>query len=209
MKVALTNKSKTQVIISVDNIEWGVLPLANLPFFIDTSVDEQSVNDADWGLLRDEIRKYAWNRLLGYLARRERSMRESSEFLDKLPAHFTIRNDLLERAVERKFISDSRFAELYTLSLMRKQKSREEAHYKLREKGIDEMLIEKTLAERYTGEAETEMIERAVEKALFRFRDFPPRKRYEKALTSLCRSGFSYEDVKDMVRDAVYGGDGE
>ncbi len=205
MTIRLRKKNKTQYIISENEIDWGVLPMANLPFFVDVNSEYQEIDRGDFEILHDEIRKFAWNRLLDHLARQERSRKESLDHLRKLPLHPDLCKELVERAISKKFISDSRFAELYAGSLLRMQKSREEIRHKLKERGIDELLIEKTLMEFVTQQQEEDAIEQRIEKLLIRYRDLKPRQQYEKILTSLCRNGFSYEDVKEKVRLKVYG----
>ncbi len=204
--IRIRKKNKTQFIISENDFDWGVLPLANLPFFIDVNSGEQEIDEDDFKLLFEEIRKYAWNRLLDYLALRERSRRESLDYLMNLPVEAELTNELVQRAESKKFISDTRFAELYTESLLHRQKSREEIRYKLKEKGIDEILIDQTLAKIVTPEQEADVIDQKIDKLLVRYRDLKPKQQIEKILTSLCRNGFSYEDVKDKVRMKVYAG---
>ncbi len=208
ISIRLRKKSKTQYIISENDLDWGVLPLANLPLFVDADSEFQEIDRDDFDTLRDDIRIFAWNRLLDYLALRERSRKESLDYLRKLPLHPVLCSELVERAISKKFISDKRFAELYATSLLRKQKSREEIRHKLKEKGIDEILIEKTIEEFATPEQEQESIDQRIEKALIRYRDLKPHQKYEKILTSLCRNGFSYEDVKEKVKQKVYGNSG-
>ena len=138
-------------------------------------------------------------RALRLLARREHS---SAELRRKLAAHLTPEDDLeslLEDLLQRKLLSDERYAESRVHSLSRKFGAARIAH-ELRAKGLG-----KDLAAQASGAARVTEVQRAREVWRRKVR-LAPRTREERArqMRFLQSRGFSFDAIR-----AVVGGPGE
>jgi len=133
-------------------------------------------------------------RALRLLARREHSR---AELRRKLVAHLTPEDDLealLGDLLQRKLLSDERYAESRVHSLSRKFGAARIAH-ELRAKGLD-----KELADQASGAARATEVERAREVWRRKFR-LAPRTREERArqMRFLQSRGFSFDAIRAVV----------
>ena len=133
-------------------------------------------------------------RALRLLARREHSR---AELRRKLVAHLTPEDDLealLGDLLQRKLLSDERYAESRVHSLSRKFGAARIAH-ELRAKGLD-----KELADQVSGAARATEVERAREVWRRKFR-LAPRTREERArqMRFLQSRGFSFDAIRAVV----------
>ncbi|MCD4829464.1 MAG: RecX family transcriptional regulator [Candidatus Cloacimonetes bacterium] len=164
---------------------------------------EFDANDDDISALLEEVSRHAWNRLLRYLASREHSRLECRRYLDRTRVHHTISNQLLDKAEKLDYLDDNRFANLFARELLRKGKSRRAAYQSLRQRGIDEAASEQVLSDVYRPQEECEAVRRSAEKALRRTAGKPRKERWEKALASLARQGFSYEAASKALNELL------
>jgi len=204
MKIHLKNNTKTTYIISVDNEIWGILPAKILPFFSLYPNLEKELPTSEKDKILIEIKKYSWNRLLNFLAYRERSIGECRSFLQKQFLLPQIMESLIEKALHKNFINDERFAEMYVQDLLGKNKNKTEIKTKLIGKHISKSLIDKVITKYFTNEMEEQVLSANYNKAINRFNNIPAAVRKEKILNYLTRKGFSYWQVKEKMEKDGY-----
>jgi regulatory protein len=184
--------------------ETDVAVLGILPRKISSKYGEDNsffrLSTGDASLLRQEIERYAWERLLKYLTYRERSEVECREYLKQLPLAPDISQDLISRAHKYNYLDDNRFAELLTVSLINRNKSRVEVYTALKQKRIAPEIIQKVLSEHYTTESKQEIIKHHVEKGIRKYPNKNSYKDYQKCIAYLMRKGFAFADIQESVK---------
>lgn len=198
LKINLKAKTKTQFIIRIEEKTWGVLPRGILQVFLNPNDEETEITTEQFIEIRKEITKFSWNRLLDYLAYRERSVLECRNFLRSIFLDEDVINTLIEKAETFNYLKDRRFAELFMESLIEKNKSSREITNKLRIKGIENTIIEELL-EQYYREKEDEIIRNNINKSILRYKRFSQKERKEKIVAYLARKGFSYYKILDSL----------
>ena len=83
MKLKTIKRTKTTSIVLANDEYWGILPDKILHFYCKGQLEYFKLSDEAAAKLLEEIKKQSWNKLLDYLAYRERSFGECSEFLSK------------------------------------------------------------------------------------------------------------------------------
>ena len=200
MKLKTIKRTKTTSIVLANDEYWGILPDKILHFYCKGQLEYFELSDEDAAKLLEEIKKQSWNKLLDYLAYRERSFGECNEFLSKkifLKQEF--QSELLEKAVSLNFINDNRFAEMLTDDLIRNSKSKVEITNKLYAKKINENIISNILQKKIDSKTANEILEANFKKAKRRFSNLRKKERNEKILNYLTRKGFTYWEVKEKL----------
>ena len=200
MKLKTIKRTKTTSIVLVNDEYWGILPDKILHFYCKEQLEDFELREEEAGKLLEEIKKQSWNKLLDYLAYRERSFGECHEFLSKkifLKKEF--QSALLEKAVSLNFINDTRFAEMLTEDLIRNSKSRVEIKNKLYSKKISESIISSILQKKFDSKIANEILETNISKAKRRFPNLKKNEQNEKILNYLTRKGFTYWEVKEKL----------
>jgi len=113
MKINLQNKTKTIFIVSIDDEIWGILPARILRFFSIYPGQENHLPDENKTKLIREIENFNWEKLLNFLAYRERSLWECKNFLKQQLLSSSLIEELLKKAIELNFVNDERFAQIY------------------------------------------------------------------------------------------------
>ena len=198
-KIKLRKKSSTLFLVLEDNDPWGILPVKILHFFSLLPEVETEINAEIRQKLAVEIKKFAWNRLLNYLAYRERSIKEARTYLQQLPLREDLVEILISKAISYNYINEKRFCELYITDLQNKFKSRKEIIDRLRIKGISGSILNESLEEHFNNEKEEEAIKILYRKAKTRYHADNKFKQQQKILNYLTRKGFSYWRVKEMM----------
>ena len=200
MKVKTIKRTKTTSIVLANNEYWGILPDKILHFYCKDQVEYFELSDEEAAKLLEEINKQSWNKLLDYLAYRERSLGECKEFLSKkIFLKKELQPALLEKAVSLNFINDNRFAEMLTDDLIRNSKSRVEIKNKLYSKKINENIISSILQKKFDSKVAEEILEVNISKAKRRFPNLKKNEQNEKILNYLTRRGFAYWEVKEKL----------
>jgi regulatory protein len=199
MQIQLKSKTKTVFVVSIDNEIWGILPARILQFFSLLPEGKNELTEDRKNDLILDLEKYAWDRFLNFLTYRERSVEECSIFLKILPLHSILSEKLLQKAIDRNFVNDDRFADLYVQDLIAKNRSQRQIRTKLIEKHINNTLIEKYLSEHFSSEQKKTILDVNFMKAVNRFYRVPEKKRKEKILNYLTRKGFTYSEVKQKL----------
>ena len=206
MKLKTIKRTKTTSIVLADEEFWGILPNKILHFYSKNQSETFELTDGEADKLLKDIKRISWNKLLDYLAYRERSLGECKTFLSqKLFLKKELQPELLDKAVSSNFINDTRFAEMLTEELIRNSKSKVEIKNKLYGKKIDEKIITQIIQEKFNSETSEEILNVNISKAQRRFSNIAEDKRKEKILNYLTRKGFTYWEVKEKLEDN-YGG---
>jgi len=200
MKLKTIKRTKTTSIVLANDEYWGILPDKILHFYCKGQIDYFELSDEEATKLIDEIKKQSWNKLLDYLAYRERSLGECKKFLSKkIFLKKELQPILLEKAVSLNFINDTRFAEMFTDDLIRNSKSKVEIKNKLYAKKINENIISNILQKKFNSETADEVLDANFKKAKRRFSNLKKNKQNEKILNYLTRKGFAYWEVKEKM----------
>ena len=201
MKIRIKSKTKTIFIVYPDSENWGILPLRILQIFSIYPGKETTLTNEQLKELLLEIEKFSWDKLLNFIAYRERSRWEAKNYLKQLPLKNSICEKLVTKAVTKNLISDHRFTELYIEDLIEKGKNEKDIKQKLFEKHIPEVMINSMLSELFTPQKKEEVLIKNIEKALARFIQYKGKERREKILNYMSRKGFSYGEVKDKLEE--------
>ena len=140
-----------------------------------------------------------YQRALEWVLVRPRSEKELNDYLYKKiyekKSDKNYINDIIEKLKIKKYVDDLRFAEWYVENrFVKKGISKKRLRVELMKKGISKDIIERVLDNRNDEEEIVKMIT----KKRARYDD-------EKLTQYLCRQGFSYELVRELVRS--YGKD--
>jgi len=204
MKLKTIKRTKTTSIVLAEEEIWGILPNKILHFYYKDNPHEFELTDEEAEKILEEIKRISWNKLLDYLAYRERSLGECKTFLSqKLFLKKEIQPELLDKAVSSNFINEKRFAEMLTEELIRNSKSKTEIKNKLYGKKIDEQIITKIIQDKFNSETAEEILNANISKAQRRFSNLAEDKRKEKILNYLTRKGFTYWEVKEKLEGKI------
>jgi len=200
MKLKTIKRTKTTSIVVAEDEYWGILPDKILHFYCKEQIEHFELSDDEAAKLLEEIKKQSWNKLLDYLAYRERSLGECDEYLSKkIFLKQELQPALLEKAISLNFINDTRFAEMFTEDLIRKSKSIVEIRNKLYQKKINQEIISEVLQKKFDSKTTIETLDANFKKAIKKFSNLTAAKRNEKVLNYLTRKGFSYWEVKERL----------
>jgi regulatory protein len=201
MKLKIKNRTKTIFWLYLDENIWGILPGKILQFFGYSQPGEYEIKESVVADLQQELEKYAWEKLLKFLAYRERSRQEAYRSLAKFGFKATVIENLLAKAESYNYLNEGRFAELFCESLINKGKSKREVRSKMYEKGVEEALIEQVLSQKYSNEKKDEIVTRNLQKACRRYSNLEQKKKREKIINYMVRKGFSYHEVVAALQE--------
>ncbi len=142
----------------------------------------------------------AYDRALNYLALRQRSEWEVREYLRRKDYASELAEKIVARLNEKKLIDDAAFARSWTESRrMLKPISKRKLRLELQQKHIDRSVIDQVLADDETDERAVLRGLVAKKRRLSRYQD------EQKLMQYLIRQGFSYEDVRSVLRESEEG----
>jgi regulatory protein len=148
-----------------------------------------------------------YNLSLNYLSYRPRSEIEVIDYLKKKSANAPNLTDetiskIIKKLKEYKFIDDSAFAKFWIEQRLKsKHKPIRVVEYELKQKGIDNELINELLSEIDKKDSDFENAKLLADRKMDFYRSLPEDKRREKVMSYLLRKGFSYETVKKVIND--------
>ena len=160
-------------------------------------------------ITEDELAEYKrlsefgklYQRTLEWVLTRPRSVKETEDYLykkiyeKKLEKNYL--NNIIEKLKSRNYLDDEKFAEWYVENrFVKKGVSERRLRMELMKKGIGGEAVEKAL--RGSGRNDEEEVRKIIAKKRARYDD-------EKLIQYLCRQGFSYELVQNLVQS--YGKD--
>jgi len=156
--------------------------------------------------LKNEIERYeAELILINYLKYRFRSKKEIIQKLKSKKISNATIDFLVQKYEEKGFINDENFAESLVIDLVsRRPQGAYAIKQKLRQKGINNDLIQHLAEEYLTDETEYEMAKRELSKRKNRYMKYEGRERRNKALAFLQRKGFSYSCAIECVQEMLF-----
>lgn len=199
MKINLQNKTKTIFIVSIDDEIWGILPGRILRFFSIFPGQENHLPEENKAKLIGEIEKFNWEKLLNFLAYRERSVWECKNFLEQQFLATSLIEKLVNKARELRFVDDDRFARMYVRDLIAKSKNQKQIRSKLFEKHVPEKIVDSAISQNFSLQNKQQILKDNFTKAFRRFSDLPADTKKDKILNYLTRKGFSYGEVKELM----------
>ncbi|MBN1948949.1 MAG: RecX family transcriptional regulator [Candidatus Cloacimonetes bacterium] len=199
MKVQISSRNKTTSLILKEDRVWGILPDKILHFFSLRPGQEVQLEAEVADNLEKEVKKYAWQRLLQFLAYRERSRSEVLRFLKNLPLADTVATDIVIKAEELHYLDDERCTEILISEMMERGKSKSEIRGKIFQKGIDKNLASIILDRLYTLEQSRNLLKQALEKAKQKYRSGNPAEDKKKILSYLYRKGFAVSEISELM----------
>ena len=135
-----------------------------------------------------------YQRTLEWVLTRPRSVRETSDYLfkktfeKKLDKNYIDR--IIEKLVEKQYLDDAYFAAYYVENrFVKKGISQKRLRMELMKKGVASNIVDEVLG----GRNDEEEIKKMILKKRGRYDD-------EKLIAYLCRQGFDYQLVKDLVQ---------
>lgn len=144
----------------------------------------------------------ALNKAVALLAQRARSGGEIRQKLER--AHYledTI-DMVLYKLEKERLLDDEAFAREFAASCARRQMGQSRIRMELARKGLPREIIDRTMEELPTEEADEAAI-RLAQKLLRRHNGEDTRKEMQKVLAAMARRGYSYEDSKEAVEAAI------
>lgn len=111
--------------------------------------------------------------------------------------------DVINFLIEKKYLNDKEYAELYVISeLRRKPSGMFVIKNKLKQRGISNAIITSTLSS-YTHQSEFEQAKEAIKKKLVILRENDPQKRREKLIRFLVSRGFPFTIIQSAIKEVL------
>jgi len=142
-------------------------------------------------------------KILHYLSKSERTEYDCEILLKRKKIPDEIIKTVIEEAKNKNWLSDERFARLYTEDAIICGRSPLDIKHKLKLKRITTQIIEKVLNELYSNDATKRILEDIIDTLIHRNSDTPKHKLYEKIATTLYRKGFMFSDYDDILRNKI------
>ena len=146
------------------------------------------------------VLKSASDTLLNYLAKMERTIYDCQIYLKRKDFPEKVINQVIKDALDKKWLSDERYAELYTEEAILMGRSTLDVKYKLKQKKIRTQIIDKIVDKIFNPAVQREVISELIDRLIEKHSDTPPHKRYEKIATALYRKGFQYQDYEEILK---------
>ncbi len=139
------------------------------------------------------------DKIFDLVSRRLHSKDELRIKLQKLGYQNNVINDVLNYLEEKKYLDDKKFAESYFKTLINKNKSKYEIIGKLKQKGINDELIENLFDKYYNQEVELENVLKLAKKKLKLLKNLPVNLQKEKLIHFLLRKGYKINIIKNIT----------
>lgn len=111
--------------------------------------------------------------------------------------------DVINFLIEKKYLNDTEYAELYVISeLRRKPSGKFVIKHKLQQRGISNTIITSTL-NTYTQQDEFEQAKEAIKKKLTTLRENDPQKRQIKLTRFLASRGFPFTVIQSAIKEVL------
>ena len=178
IKTSLKYGKKTLFIIEVDNIKWGILNKKVLHLF--SKETEWLASEEELKQITEQIKKNAWQKVLRFLAYRERSTKEVIQYLNKMPLKAEFSNEIIRRIKKYNYLNDDRFGEVLIRSLISKNKSKSEIKYKLLQKGISSEEVDKMIGKYLDNDRMSSILLYQFQKSERKYSKYTEKKRKEK-----------------------------
>lgn len=138
------------------------------------------------------------------LTRRPRSEKELRDTLTKKKAPEEIIQRVLQTLREQQFVNDEEFARWWVEQRTRfRPKSDRVIKFELRQKGINDEIVEHVFSQRGTAELDSTKAKELVERRLPRMAALSKEEQYQKLAGFLARRGFDWDTIKKTLQKAL------
>lgn len=137
-----------------------------------------------------------YNKVLGLLARRQRSEWEIREYLKRNETPPLLTEEILNKLSELNYVDDKKFATMWVENRrLLKSTSLRRLKLELKQKRVPDEMIQEVLVDDETDEKQVlrELVEK--KQKITRYQD------KQKLMQYLIRQGFNYGDIKDVLKD--------
>ena len=156
--------------------------------------------------VRSLILETASINLLDYLAKMERTIYDCQIYLKRKDFPEKAINTVIKDAIDKKWLSDERYTELYATEAILCGRSILDVKYKLQQKKIKPHIINTIVDKIFNPAVQTEIISELIDKLIEKYADVSPHKRYEKIATALYRKGFQYHEYEEILKQKMDSG---
>jgi regulatory protein len=200
-------KNKKRVNVEIDGefafaIEQNTLIKFNL--FKDREITEEEIVQ----IKNLDLSAFACRRAIDYLAKRKRSTKQISQYLEKLIEDTESKSQVIDGTITRlkqlKFLDDRSFAkDLIGYRIGAGKKSQKEIEVELIGLGIEKNIIDELIAKAFTKEKQLLVIEKLSSKKLrtSKMMQLSNQERKKKLTEFLLRKGFKWELVKQVISE--------
>lgn len=145
-----------------------------------------------------------YNIALRFLSYRTRSEKEVRDKLKEKQADPQVIEKIIAKLKEKKFINDEEFARMFVENRLRfKPRSLRLIQMELKQKGIDQEIIEKSLDIEGSAVNDLESAKKLVEKRIERVKSLPKQEIYEKLGRYLASKGFNWDTIKKAIDEIL------
>ena len=152
--------------------------------------------------LKNDLFEKFLNKSLRFLSFRPRSEKEVRDNLEKKKVSESVIELIVHKLKEQKFLDDKAFTnwwiEQRTLIKLRPKRI---IKLELRQKGIDDELINELLDKIDETVPDVTLAKRIVEKKISKYKDLEPFEKRNKLGRFLASKGFNYDTIKDALKD--------
>lgn len=199
-KIEAQVKQKGRYSIFVDDVfAFGIseLGLINAGYRVGQELSPAELDSYKEDAAQDKL----YNRVLGLIARRPRSIWEVQTYLARKDADPATISEIINRLTAKKFLDDQDFAQRWIESRrLLKPTSRRKLELELRTKRVSDHIIQTVLNQDDASDFDMLVQEVTRKRRQTRYQDD------QKLMQYLARQGYAYEDIKRAL--ANYAGDG-
>lgn len=191
IEAQVKNKGRYSVFVD-DKFSFGISELGLIESGL---IIGQEVSSGELEKLKDRAKvDKIYNQTLMLVARRPRSEWEIDDYLKRKGHEPEVRSEILNKLSIKGFINDSDFAKRWVDSRrLLKNISQRKLRVELKQKRIDEGIIDQVLSEDETDELDVIKAEIAKKRRQTRYQDD------QKLIAYLARQGYNYSDIKDAL----------
>lgn len=165
------------------------------------AVDMETLKEA---VSRDNA-QYAFDSAVKLLAHKMRTRAELTDRLIERGIDEAAVEVAMEKLASYGYVDDKAFTGEYVRSAMQTGRwGRKAVEYRLKEKGIEQSVINDALAE-YTEEDERRIAQKQLESAAGRLKGVEARKARQKVYAALARHGFDYSVISELLEAGLSG----
>ncbi|MDP3988543.1 MAG: regulatory protein RecX [Candidatus Levybacteria bacterium] len=118
----------------------------------------------------------------------------------------TVINRIIAKLKEQKFVNDEEFAKWWIEQRTNfKPRSLRLIKMELKQKGIDEELVQGSILRLRSGQSDLEMAKKLVQKRLQKYKNLPRQEIYQKLGRVLAQKGFSWDTIKESIDGVLTG----
>jgi len=198
-KIEVQKKRKDRYNIYIDGefkfgLDEGVV--ARLGLYEKKEIGEKEIEDIE----KEEVVAKAFNAAANFLKTRERSKKEIKDKLQTKEYSPNVIEKVLEKLERLDIVNDKRFAEMFVRDRMKlKPEGKRVLFLELKQKGIDDGIIEEVLTYYVDENSEMEMAKRVLKKVGKRYSGMEERIKRDKIVKYLLGKGFSYSIVEKIL----------